>query len=144
MSAALHALRVRLQRLSLSQLATLSERDQVPALAREVVLEEMARRRDAPSTLAGAWDVITHSPAGTPAHLDRDQLRPVAVVRVRSRLASLQARETARAIDAPVRRRRAPQLPMKRGGYLWVPASGLVLSLDEARDVLEAIRQLTS
>ena len=144
MTIALHALRLRLQRLTMAQLVALAERHQVPALARDALLDEMARRRAAPSTLTGAWDVIAHSPAGTPAHLDRDQLRPVTVIRVRSRLASLQARETARAIEAPVRRRRAPLLPMKRSGYLWVPASGLVLTLDEARDVLEAIRRLLS
>jgi len=141
-SAALSSLRLRLQRLPLEHLEQLAERDGVPPLALDVVLAELARRRDAPTTLAGAWDVLTHSPPGTPPSLDRDIMQPAQVVRVRSPLASLQARELARATDAPIIRRRYPLLPMKRGRHVWVSASGMVLSIQDARDVLAALRSL--
>lgn len=145
MSAAMDALRLRLMRLPLAQLEAIADRKTVPELAREVVQAELMRRRNAPTDLAGAWDVIQKSPAGTPANLDRDELRPASVVRVRSKLASLRAREYRLAIEAPQRiHRRAPFLPMRRSRHLWIPASGLVLSIEAARRLLAAIKCLRS
>ena len=66
MSAALSSLRLRLQRLPLGHLEQLAERDGVPPLALDVVLAELARRRDAPTTLTAAATLTTAATTATP------------------------------------------------------------------------------
>ena len=148
-SAGLQALRRRLRKVSGEQLEALLSNPDVPAIAQEEIQRE-ARRRSAPTTTstAGAWEVISRSPPGTPADLDRDELRPVAVPRVRHPVARLRALEgstghpTTTALRPP--RLGAPQPPMLRARYITVASSGFRCDVEGIRRLLNALGMLTS
>ena len=148
-SAGLQALRRRLRRVSGEQLEALLLNPDVPAIAQDEIQRE-ARRRTAPTTTstAGAWEVVSRSPPGTPPGLDRDELRPVAVPRIRHPLARLRAMEASTghppttALRPP--RLGAPQPPMQRAHHITVASSGLTLDVAAAQRLLQALAMLTA
>ena len=147
-SAGLQALRRRLVRVSRAQLEALLTNPDVPPIAQAEIQREVRRRSAPVNPTAGGWEVVIRCPPGTPPGLDRDELRPVAVPRIRHPLARLRAAEASTG-HPPTVALRPPRLgarqpPMRRARHITVASSGVVLDVAAAQRLLHALGMLTA